>query len=128
MPVSVTVTIADPPAAPPGYTLCAFELRTYRISGVVRDTPLAVFPGTTDGYEDAAGALLKAIAAALKDVGVGLRLAAVAWWADTPLTDCRDGCERLVSVYDGGAGGWGEWEPEERIGERRNEPCPRTRR
>lgn len=123
MPVSVAITVADPPAAPPGYTLCAFEVRTYAGGGDKADglQPVAVFPGSTDGFEGAANVLVKAVAATLKDVGVGLRLAAVAWWVDKPLTECEDGCERMASVYDAELGEWGEWLPEERIGVRRNE-------
>lgn len=119
MPVFVTLTIADPPAAPPGYTLCAFEVRSYTAGaeggGTMR--PITVFSGTTAGYEDAANVLVKAVAGALRDVGVGFRLAAVAWWIDAPLSKQTDGRERMVSVYDAGKGRWGEWVAEERIGD-----------
>ena len=115
MPVSVTITVADPPAAPAGYCLVGFEVRTCASGGAI--APIAIFAGTTEGFEDAANILVKAVSAALSDVGIGLRLAAVAWWADKPLADCVDGRERLVSVCDAANGRWGEWIPEQRIGE-----------
>lgn len=109
MPVLVTITVADPPAAPPGYALCAFEVR-----GLAGGT-CAALPGTTDGFEDAAHVLAQAVTGSLARVGVGFRLAAVAWWAERPLHECKDGCERLVSVYDAGRERWGAWAPEERV-------------
>lgn len=117
MPVSVPVTVADPPAAPAGYTLCAFEVRTYSptLTGASMQ-PIAVFAGTTDGFEDAANVLVKAVQGTLASVGTGLRLAAVAWFVDRPLHEAKSGHERLVSVYDAGRGRWGEWTPEERVG------------
>lgn len=114
MPVHVPLTIADPPAAPNGYTLCAFEVRTYESGAGM--TPIAVFAGTTRGFEDAANILVRAVESALRDVGVGLRLAAVAWWVERDLTTCAEGRERLVSVYDAGRRQWLKWTPEERIG------------
>ena len=106
MPVSVAVTIADPPAAPPGYALCSFDVRP--LTAFSAPTPLAVFPGTTDGLEDAANATVRAAL-------YGLRFVAVAWWGGASLDECPDGRERLVSVYDAAAGGWGEWEPDTRV-------------
>ncbi len=115
MPVSVAFTITDPPSAPPGYTLCAFEVRTVKADGQ-GILPVAVLSGTTAGFEEAANILVKAVAASLRDVGVGIRLAAVAWWIDQRLTEQTDGRERLVSVYDAGESEWGQWTAEERIG------------
>jgi hypothetical protein len=124
MSVSVPIIVIDPPAAPPSYTLCAFEVRTVaagsdlgrRNDGRYMD-PIAVFSGTTDGFEDAANILIKAVQLSLRDVGVGLRLAAVAWWIDRPLDEAVSGRERIVSIYDAAACVWGEWVPEERVGD-----------
>jgi hypothetical protein len=141
VPVTVPITVADPPAAPAGYTLVAFEVRTYAAGSAemaalttdggnrqrhgLRIEPIAVFAGTTSGFEDAAKILVQAVRLSLREVGVGLRLAAVAWWVDTPLTDCVGGRERQVSVYDAGEDVWGEWVPEERTGPRLNPAAPR---
>lgn len=130
MPVVIPIVVADPPAAPRGYTLCAFEVRSYAVgaetgSGTMR--PIAMFPGTTDGFEGGAKSLVKAVSAALRDVGTGFRLAAVAWWVDAPLETCANGRERLVSVYDAGEQRWGKWVAEERIGEPGAVPTFRSR-
>src|SRR5262245_25475916 len=134
MPVSLTITVADPPAAPAGYTLVAFEVRTYRASEVGKPrergdiNPIATLAGTTTGFEEAVNLLGKAVQEMLREVGVGLRLAAVAWWADKPLTECEDGRERMVSIYDAREGAWREWKPEQRVGPRPNESAPRDHR
>lgn len=123
MPVNLTVSIPDPPAAPPLYTLCAFEVRSLTVGGELE--PVAIYPGTTDGFEEAANTLVAAIASAVKGVGVGLRLAAIAWFTEAPLEECEDGQERLVSVcqlasvYEGGCGGWAPWKAETRLKGRR---------
>lgn len=114
MPVSVAITVTDPPSAPTGYTLCAFEVRSFASNGDI--APVAVFSGTTDGFETAAAILVKAVESSLREVGVGFRLAAVAWFVDKPLTECPNGRERMVSTYDAAAEKWGQWTPEERIG------------
>jgi hypothetical protein len=120
MPVTIPLTITDPPAPPAGYTLCAFEVRSMTYGGDFE--PVAIFPGTKAGFEEAARILICAIASAMKNVGVGLRLAAVAWFAEQPLDECQDGRERLVSVYDGTTWTWSEWKPETRLGAHRVDP------
>ena len=114
MPVSLTIEVADPLTAPLGWAMCAFEVRA-AVGGRDFAAPVATFAGTTAGFEASANVLLKAAEMVLRETSVGLRLAAVAWWADAPLTECKPGRERLVSVYDAAAGVWGEWAPESRV-------------
>lgn len=121
MPVSVVIIIADPPAAPTGYTLCAYEVRSLQPSGPGALTtgttaPIAIFAGSQAGFEDAANVLVSACRTILRDVGHGLRLAAVCWWIEEPMDHCTDGRERMVSVYDAGKGCWSEWAPEQKTG------------
>lgn len=122
MSVSIAVTVVDPPAAPPHYTLCAFEVRSYSANGTI--APVAVFSGTTDGFETAAAILIKAVESSLLEVGVGFRLAAVAWFVDKPLTECKSGHERLVSTYDAANQRWSDWSPESRVGGPGRIPMP----
>lgn len=131
MPVNVPIVVTDPPSAPAGYLLCAFEVRACqktRIAGQSLPVPLVIFPGTTDGFESAANALIQALIEALRSdtepespqegapakAGSGLRLACVCWWVETPLDQCRDDRMRLVSVYDLARGVWTPWVAEDR--------------
>lgn len=128
MPVRLSVTIDDPPAAPPNYTLCAFEVRAVTVGGELE--PVAIYPGTTAGFEEAANVLVQVIGSVVKDVGVGLRLAAVAWWSEKPVDYCEGGRERMVSVYDGSrleGSGWGQWKPEARLEGRQTESSAKLR-
>src|SRR5262245_17578809 len=127
MPVVVPISIADPPAPPAGYALCAFEVRSFTCQSVAESC--AVFPGTAAGFEAAAGVLVRTAETVFcKEVTgmrlAAMRLAAVAWWADKPLHECIDGFERLVSVYDAMQQAWGKWTPEQRIGEAGPVPHP----
>ena|GEM_PF-3631796 len=109
MPVELAITVADPPGAPAGYTLCAFAVA--RQSGAFKGADALVnFPGTTDGYESAANVLARTVLDALAaNDPMGFRLFAVAWWSERSFDLAPPGLERLVSEYDAAAGRWREW-------------------
>lgn len=117
MPVQLTLTIPDLPIPPTGYLLVAMEIRDRE----PRDRPAperALQPHTTEGYE-------KASRYYLERSREFVRLVSVAWFANRPLDECRDGDERLVSVFDGQT--WGEWTAEPIVQSRDNK-APRVRK
>ncbi len=111
MPVVLpTATIPDPPEPPASYFVTGFEVEEVANSPAECDRGRLPFLRTADGWEAAAN---EYVARGI----IGQRLAVVAWWIERPMDECRDGWERVVSVFDPVTARWGRWKPESVVGD-----------